>query len=182
MTHHIYLVLTNSETLPSKIIRLYTRNEFNHILISMDASLETMYSFGRKTLYNPFHGGFVEEGIDSAFFRRFSKTTCEVFALPVSKKQHQLLQKQISAFIENQQELDYNYIGILYCMFNKNKERQNAYFCSQFVSLLLANADIISMEKQFIIPSHAQNIEGIQQVFKGQLADYPRATIEKSIG
>lgn len=60
-------------TLPGIIIKLFTRYQYSHILISLDMSLTKMYSFGRKTLFNPLNAGFVIENIDGAFLNDLIK-------------------------------------------------------------------------------------------------------------
>ena len=50
----IYIILTYTGTLLSKIIKFYTKNEFSHVSISLDKELKYMYSFGRLNAYNPF--------------------------------------------------------------------------------------------------------------------------------
>ena len=43
----IYIVLTYTGTFLSKIIRMYTKEEYAHVSISFNENLEEMYSFGR---------------------------------------------------------------------------------------------------------------------------------------
>ena len=74
----IYLILTYSGTILSRIIKIYTRDEFAHVSISLDEELNQMYSFGRLNPYNPFIGGFVHEGINIGTFKRFRKTQTAV--------------------------------------------------------------------------------------------------------
>ena len=49
----IYIVLTYSGTILSRIIRAYTGDEYSHVSIALDKDLEEMYSFGRLNPYNP---------------------------------------------------------------------------------------------------------------------------------
>ena len=77
----IYLVLTHTGTILSRIIRIYTKDEFTHVSISLDDELNEMYSFGRLNPYNPFLGGFVHENINYGtfnlrwdFIKKFSLT------------------------------------------------------------------------------------------------------------
>ena len=60
----VYLVLTYTGTILSRIVKLYTRKEYSHVSIALDENLEEMYSFGRVNPYIAFIGGFVHEGID----------------------------------------------------------------------------------------------------------------------
>ena len=42
----LYIILTHTGTILSKIIRYLTKDEFSHVSIALDADLEKMYSFG----------------------------------------------------------------------------------------------------------------------------------------
>lgn len=52
----IYIILTYTGTLLSKIIKFYTKDEFSHVSLALDIGLNKMYSFGRLNPYNPFIG------------------------------------------------------------------------------------------------------------------------------
>ena len=43
----IYIILTHTGTMLSKIIKKYTKDEFSHVSIALDKELNRMYSFGR---------------------------------------------------------------------------------------------------------------------------------------
>ena len=60
----IYIVLSFTGTILSRIVRFYTRKEYSHVSIALDENLDEMYSFGRLNPYNAFIGGFVHEGIE----------------------------------------------------------------------------------------------------------------------
>ena len=77
----IYIVLTDTGTLLSKAIGMYTRTDLNHASIAFDEQLTEMYSFGRKQRHNPFIGGFVKENAADGIFR---DATCAVFSYVVS--------------------------------------------------------------------------------------------------
>ena len=67
----VYIILTHTGTIVSRIIRCYTGHEFSHVSISLDEELTKMYSFGRLNPYNTFIGGFVNERLNSGTFKRF---------------------------------------------------------------------------------------------------------------
>ena len=58
----VFILLTNTGTLFTKVIQSYTKAPYNHASISFDRELSELYSFGRKHPSNPFDGGFVVEG------------------------------------------------------------------------------------------------------------------------
>ena len=55
----IYVVVSQTGTILSRILKIFTRARYNHASVSYDGTLETMYSFGRLNAYNPFFAGFV---------------------------------------------------------------------------------------------------------------------------
>lgn len=52
----VYLLLTDTGTFFTKLIKLYTKKPYNHASISFDSELSEVYSFGRKRLEIPSSG------------------------------------------------------------------------------------------------------------------------------
>ena len=50
----LYIVISQTGTLLSRILKQITGAEYNHASISLPRDLERMYSFGRRHPYNPF--------------------------------------------------------------------------------------------------------------------------------
>ncbi len=57
----IYIVLTRTNTILSRMIGFIKDDEYTHASISLDRHLSKMYSFGRKYTYNPFVGFLCSE-------------------------------------------------------------------------------------------------------------------------
>lgn len=53
----VYIMLTNTGTLFTKLIQGYTKAPYNHASISFNRELSELYSFGRKHPANPLNGG-----------------------------------------------------------------------------------------------------------------------------
>lgn len=47
---YVYVVLTRTNTVISRLIQLFKKDEFTHAAISLDRDLANMYSFGRNIL------------------------------------------------------------------------------------------------------------------------------------
>ena len=71
---NVYILLTDTGSVLTTMIKHVTTNPYNHVSISFDEDLETLYSFGRKHPNNPFLGGFVKESIYSGTFKKFKNT------------------------------------------------------------------------------------------------------------
>lgn len=64
---NVYIVVTRTNTIPSRVIRIYTGSPYNHVSLTLDGRLEDMVSFGRLHPFTPVPGGFVHEGKTKGF-------------------------------------------------------------------------------------------------------------------
>ena len=170
----IYLVLSQTGTLFSRVLKFFTRAEYNHVSLSLDPELDKMYSFGRLSPTNPFVGGFVEEGKNIGTFKRFLNTKALVLELEVSRDKYEALKYFIHYFIANRVQFRYNYIGILLACFKKNYAPSNRYYCSQFVRTCLSlfkvsNSNMLPM---IIKPIDFLKLNYKKVIYKGLLKNY----------
>lgn len=167
----IYLVFSATDSLLSKLIGMYTQQRYNHVSIAFDSELKNVYSFGRKKISNPLIGGFVKEDFYDPFFL-CSQTA--IYSLTVTPEELNALQAAILYFEEHQHQLAYNFIGLLTLALNFNFERQNAYFCSQFVATILKEAQVKEFEKQthFIKPMDLLDELPLEFIYEGTVVDY----------
>lgn len=168
----IYLILTHTGTVLSRIIKSYTKNEFSHVSISLDKDLKEMYSFGRKNPYNPLRGGLVHEYIDSGTFKRFYKTKCRVYSLEVTDKQYNEISNKIYEMYEKKDIYKFNIIGLLEVSINKKFNKENYYYCAEFVKYLLEQANIENNLPYIIKPEDFKDLEGIKEIYAGYIRDY----------
>lgn len=77
----VYILLSKTKTVPSNLIKLMTREPYCHTSLALDISLDEMYSFARKGVYNPFNSGFISENIEKGIFGKHKGTRCAVYEL-----------------------------------------------------------------------------------------------------
>ncbi|SET93086.1 hypothetical protein SAMN05421676_11152 [Salinibacillus kushneri] len=171
---NVYILLTKTGTFFSQAIGLYTKEPYNHVSISIDKELTELYSFGRKKTCNPLRAGFVKENIQDGVYAKFPDTTCEVYALQVSKRQKEKIERTIRHFKQNKNDYRYNLLGIAAVPFGKSLERKYAYFCSQFVATVLKMAGIELWDKPLglITPGEYRSTRLLQKVYEGPLSTY----------
>lgn len=75
--YSVYIVLSKTQTLPSRVIKLWTREPYAHTSLAMDVELKEMYSFARKHLHNPFDCGFINEDITTGYLGVMSRQHAE---------------------------------------------------------------------------------------------------------
>ncbi|WP_175640307.1 hypothetical protein [Metabacillus schmidteae] len=171
----IYVVLTDTGTLFTRLIKLYTKKSFNHASISFDKSLTEVYSFGRKTPSNPFIGGFVKENMKSHFFRQ---AKCRVYSCTVSTAQYESMIDYIQKIDKEKSLYRYNLLGLFAILLNKQINRKHAFFCSQFVATVLQECDCVNFSKppSLITPHDLIKGDDFNLVYEGNLRDWNRGT------
>jgi len=151
----IYLLFTDTGTVLSEAIKVFTKKPYNHASIAFDSSLKEVYSFGRRQPHNPLNGGFVHEDMYSFIFL---DSNCAVYSLTVTPEQKRKMKAFIDSIESEKKMYRYNFIGLFGALFQKEIHRKSAYFCSQFVSTVLQESGTILFDKPlcFIAPHDIQ--------------------------
>lgn len=170
----IYIVLTYTGTILSKIIKLYTKHEFAHISISLDEKLNELYSFGRLNPYNPFIGGFVHEGINIGTFKRFKKTIAGIYSLEITDEQYNKIKNSIQYIEKNREKYKFNIIGLFLVGLKIRYKRKKQFYCAEFVKHLLDESNVIDNNTlpEIISPEDFKKIVNLKLEYKGLLQEY----------
>ena len=173
----VYIIFTDTGTLFTKLIKLYTKKPLNHVSISFDKQLTDIFSFGRKKPYNPFIGGFVRERIAEGLFK---KARCEIYSYSLSEREYEQMQTKVRQIEAKKELYKYNFLGLIAIMLKYNLKRKNAYFCSQFVATIL-NEKIGLLEKapSQCTPQDILAVHKLELIYKGKLNHYPHQASEK---
>ncbi len=172
----IYIVLTHTGTILSRIIKFYTKNEFTHSSISLDVNLEKMYSFGRLNPYNPFKGGFVHEGISWGTFKRFSNTYTQIYSLTITDLEFNTINSLIIHFENNKSAYSFNTKGLFLAGFDKYITSNNTFYCAEFVKYLLDSANLNVNLPATVKPEDFKAIYNLKPIYSGKLMDYFHAS------
>ncbi len=168
----IYIVLTYSGTILSKLIKIYTRKEFSHVSIALDEDLSEMYSFGRLNPYNPFWAGFVHEKIDDGTFKRFKKTKTRIYSLQVEDDKYDKVVELIRDFKNNSQDYSFNIIGLVCVAIHLKFKREKSFYCAEFVKYLLEKSEINDDLPELVKPEDFKELEGLRVEYSGILREY----------
>lgn len=174
----IYILLSHSGSILSKLINIYTRKNYTHVSLGLDKDLEELYSFGRLRPYNPVLGGFIKEDILNGTYNRFPNTKCAIYFLTVTKSQYERLEVEIEKFKKEQEKYKYNLLGLVGVMINRPVHREYSYFCSQFVSEVLSNSGINIIQKtpSLTCPVDFLECKELEIVYEGALKEYKLKT------
>lgn len=170
----VFILLTNTGTLFTKLIQSYTRAPYNHASISFDRELSELYSFGRKNPNNPLNGGFVKEDIKTGTFSKYPDTTCVIYELKVSDREVEKMKRVLRIFIRQHKKFLYNILGVIGIAIKEPVEFSNSYFCSQFVAEILERSGIKLWNKlpALVTPDDFRKCDRLQLIYEGKLRDY----------
>lgn len=176
MDRKLYILHTDTGSLLTKLIKLYTKKPYNHVSISLDQQLIEVYSFGRKRPRNPLIGGFVKENIQTGVFKQ---AKCAVYCCTVSEAQYQRIQQHIEEMEKQQHDYRYNFIGLFAVALNKKWNRRNAFFCSQFVATVLKESGVLDLTKPLclVTPHDLQEVPLFQLIYQGDLEAYSQNSV-----
>lgn len=167
----IYIILTYTGTMLSKIIKLGTRDEFSHVSIALDKNLNQMYSFGRLNPYNPFIGGFIHEYVDKGTFKRFKNTRAKIIELNIGEKEYDKIKNVISEIELYKDKYKFNVLGLFAVGFNLKLRFKNSFYCAEFVKYVIDKANVRLELPDLIRPENFKYIHG-KEIYTGLLREY----------
>ena len=170
----IYILLMHTNTLPSKVVKAFTKYEYSHVAISLTRDCYTTYSFGRRKLYNILNGGLTVQKKNGEFFAKFNKTICKIYEVEVTYGQYKKVREIITKMTTNIDDYKYDFIGIVPRFFGIPITFKNKFVCSYFVAEVLKRANICKFEKKtcLMVPKNFENLNGLKKIYSGSYVEY----------
>ena len=175
----IYIVVSQTGSIVSKMLKFVTGDKYNHVSLSLDPSLQTMYSFARKYTYFPFWGAFVKESPSEGALKRFKNTEIVVVELSLASAQYETVQAQIDKMYEEREKYHYNYRGLFLAYFGKPYHSKHRYYCSEFMRTLLENCGAVDSEffGNIAKPVDFLTLPEGKVIYQGKLKNYPSVLV-----
>ncbi len=168
----IYILLTKSNTVCSKIIYKFTKGKYTHASISLDANFDHMYSFARKYRYATLPAGFVRENIYEGIMGDSDEMNCAVYELEVTNLTYLKLKALLCNMEKNKDEYGYNIRGLLGCIFDKKLGKEKHFYCSEFVYYALVESGAIKDKGrlgEIVKPMDLRKLPETREVFSGDI-------------
>lgn len=174
-TKHLYILLTDTGTMFTRLIKRITAAPYNHASIALDGQLNEVFSFGRKCADNPWVGGFVEEDVYEGTFSHFPGTRCALLRFAVTQQQYDQVRAVIQRYKDEEDAYRYNLIGLFGVLMRLDITRERSYFCSQFVAETLRQSGIRLWDRSstLVTPHDFLLHPSMELVYEGMLYDYP---------
>lgn len=165
----IYLVITRSKSIPSDVIGLFTKREYNHVSLAFDKELDTIISY---------NGGqrAVPPGLNAELLAALAKrdgSAILVYRLPATAEQKRSMIQTVQKI--NAEGSAYNLMGLVF----KGSVKPNIMFCSQFVYRMLESAGLAYFDKKaaqvaptdFIELDYGRKLEFVRRITLDHRAD-----------
>lgn len=143
----IYILLTKTNTILSRLVGIATREAYTHAAISFDREFTTVYSSSRKNGRTIFPAGPCIEDLDNGYYKRHPEIPCAVYELQVSDEAYEQAKREVEQIIASADQYHFNIIGLLLCQLNIPCRRKHSFFCSQFVGEILARSHALALPK-----------------------------------
>ncbi len=170
----IYIVVSQTGSIVSKILKLLTGAKYNHVSVALDETLSPMYSFARKYTYNPFWGAFVREYPGKGVFARFKNTEVNVLEVPCTERQYAMVRERLEKMYREREKYRYNYRGLFSAYFSKKYHKEHHYYCSEFVRELLERCGVVpaGVFGDIVKPIDFLELPGAESIYCGKLRKY----------
>ncbi len=169
----IYILLSKTETLPSRLIHSMTGGAYTHASIALVPQTDRFYSYARRTVRNPLNAGIIKENTNELIFALYPHCRCTLYSIEVSDEGYQKIKDCMRHYWRNYRRAKYNFLGAIPLRLGIKIERKYKLVCSQFVAIALKASGEIRLPKDpyLMLPNDFQSIEGMKLIYDGSLKE-----------
>ena len=179
----VYIILVYTASTFGKMIKQYTHGIYTHAAMSLDNSLNKLYSFNLNNQFNKL-GGFSIESIEGYKKDNKDAIMC-VYTTFINDDKKRKLDKQINYFIGNIDKTKYSILNVFGLIANKPIELANDMICSQFVDRMLKSVDIdvTGMASSLVTPNdiYKSTSNKIYKVYEGRVDEYNHKKVQAKV-
>lgn len=176
-THSVYVVLTRTGTRIAKIIGIFTQKPYSHASISMDRSLQELFSFCRNHPHFPLPATFNKEYVGKGVFGMYDNIPCEIYEVPLTEAQYREFCRQLLHFEHFREQYSYSLFGLISIPLQIQHELRYKFVCSQFVAYMLQECNV-QLEKPASLysPEDLRHLSTAKLIYRGELNEYYSAS------
>ena len=132
-----------------------------------------MYSCARKYTYSPIPAGIRNESFEKEFYNKNQHIPCALYKLTVKKEIYYKAKFILESILNHSQDYKYNLMGLILCKLEVPYRRNHYYFCSEFVSEILAYSQAIELPKLpcLMKPSDYLLFEELECLYQGNIGE-----------
>ena len=162
----ILVLLTQHNDNFAKFLRFITGAEYTHASIATEVDLERFFTFNQED-------GFYVERPTKIYTEHKRLRKCRLYSVEVDESIHDNICNIIHDFEVNSTAYKYNLLGLILSFFKMPWNRNNSYFCSQFVAELLKKSGAVIVEKDpsLYLPNDFMDISELELCYNGTLGN-----------
>ena len=135
-TESLYLMISRTEGGMGRLIRCFTRYDFNHVSLTLDPSFSSWVSFARYRCNMPLYGGYINEPAERLLFRG-GDIPVRVFRIAITSERHRQLERLFSSAGDPDSGMIYNHFDALATTVGRSVRINGAYTCLGFACQVL---------------------------------------------
>ena len=170
----VFVVLTYTHSTMAKMIKAVTDGTYSHASIALDTNLKNMCSFNRQ--------GFVDEDIRGEGFSHDAAQYC-LYMYLASNDEYNTISEIIDQFRNQRDKFKYSTKGLINYLVNKETTSTEEWFCSEFVSYLLHEANPKLLKKHYSLysPDDLATTRKMIKISSGPISTYNSDIIDRKI-
>lgn len=175
---YVYVVVSHSGSVISRLIRAFTKDEYSHVSVALDGDLSRMYSFSRLHTQVPIPGGFVRESRERGILCKFKNAEIVVLRIATDDAKYAALCAHLDEMYAERDKYHYNYRGFFAAGRGKPPaKRKYYYYCSEFVKDILERFRLVDEGELplAVRPVGFLRLRRGEEIYRGRLSGYTYA-------
>ena len=167
----VFIVLMHSGTPMASVVKFVSGAEYSHCCLAFNPELSPHYSFGLKKLgMNPLHPqsvGFYAQTPKDPLYKKYKNTKYSVYVMYVTPKQYGDMQRALQVFIDNKDDLRYDFVNLISVWMGIQSEESEKWFCSKFIAKVIDAGYKLGKVPSLWMPMDFADLKNVSLCCKG---------------
>jgi len=158
----LYIMISRTDSKMGRIIRTFTKYEYNHVSLTLDPEFRSWVSYARYYHDAPLYGGYIVESAER-FLAGGNSVKIKVFRVEISEERYNQLREAFASAGSPESGMIYNTFDALATTWGRSVPVRNAYTCLGFAR------EVLGMDFRSIGELDSYFEESL--VYEGELTD-----------
>jgi len=132
----LYVMISRTESRMGRLIRLFTRYDYNHVSLTLDPEFRSWVSFARYYCNAPLYGGYIVEPAER-YLASGKSSRVRIFQVEISEEKFEQLSARFDTAGNPDSGMIYNIFDAMATPWGRSIQVQNAYTCLGFANEVL---------------------------------------------
>lgn len=172
----IFIFLSYTGTNMAKMIKSFTHDPYSHSSLSFDTELTNMVSFNRE--------GMVIENIkDGLWKEKAASIKYSLYMYLATAEEYDAMRNFVNELLSKRANLKYNILGLTNFVFGRGSDREDKFFCSEFVAATINAGDkkVIKTKPYMTSPYMLAKNKNFKFIKKGLVKNYNAKVVDNII-